>query len=406
MVTYDHLGTVGDPGGAMPIRTVLRTAVLYFSAFILLLSPAGCSDRNLKSEIESGEYRSAATIHSYHMVAMSTTNYSRDAPGGRRYELIRSETWAKNPGFYKEIRRTIESTMNPGPSTWATFISSRTYTMQNGDRQVTNNCTPESLRSFRSDPYDLESQLGVGVDDPTVKLSRTTFNGERAYRLEREYRAGGNEDNNAGKGLERIVMIVEEGSSICLQRERYTDGFLVTKTEVESFEPGVSIDDSSFVPPGGNWEHSETTDEGYRDLSIDQAGSVCNVQPLTPSYLPRGYELSSTGWRDESVTGLSLDIEPAKAPIWYKPFYMQYTDGVQLIDICQGQETEDIPEEDALTVNTEDSLAVGKLSLAGGQLAYYTPQNHTLSFILKNTKVKLQAFLPLNELKKIANSMD
>ncbi len=142
---------------------------------------------------------------------------------------------------------------------------------------------------------------------------------------------------------------------------------------------------------------------GYRDISLDQAGDTCGFEPLMPSRVPEGYGSASMGWRDESVNGTPLDLPVEKMPLWYKPFYLTYTDGgIVPIVICEARENKTERDDNAWLSFMLAHGTVSKVDLAGGLTGYYW--NSALYFILDGIQVSISAYLPLEELVGIAES--
>ncbi|GEM_PF-6102911 len=141
---------------------------------------------------------------------------------------------------------------------------------------------------------------------------------------------------------------------------------------------------------------------------MSEAPSLCGFDPITPGYVPEGYIMSATGWRDPRPIGLPLDLPPHLAPMWYKPLFITYSDGSSVIDLCEARRYDEaVPDMDSLAVNPDGSLSVIENNLGGGRNAYYVPETHTLYFFSgdKRTKVRIRASLPMEELVKIAASM-
>lgn len=125
-----------------------------------------------------------------------------------------------------------------------------------------------------------------------------------------------------------------------------------------------------------------------------------------PDFMPKGFTIYSTGWRDPRSSGLPLDLPAHLAPMWYKPFFINYSDGTSEISICEAMKYDsNVPDMDSLTVDS--SLSVIDVALSGDRTAYYVPETHTLHFFSldKNVKIRIRASLPVEELINIAESM-
>lgn len=269
------------------------------------------------------------------------------------------------------------------------------------------NCPPFDYFVGQFDrPYEMANELNALIDADLVDvMAEEVVSGEDAYKIE----AGKDERTSLGHPdtAKRVVSWVSKENSICLKKEIYEYGELASTIEVIDYRIDEDIPDDIFSIDKRGKRIREERDGGYREIAPEQAEEVCGFTPIYPGYIPEGFhESPTTGWRDPRPSDLPLDLPPEYAPMWYKPFYITYTDSITEISICEAMKYDThAPEIDSLTVSAEGDTVVLETSLSGGRTAYYEPDTQTLYFLLKDIKVRIRANLPMEELIRIAESM-
>ncbi len=382
---------------------VLSLAVL---AIVVQMIPRNSDSAAVASEIKSNALETARNIECYYIKAEIRAMENSETPGCERVDKI--EIWSKGPDKYR-IDTEITGMENIGipPTRCTTIHNGRTVaSLSQGGMDIYYNCPPfdYSVGQFER-PYDMANGLNALIDADLVDvIAEEVVSGEDAYRIE----AGKDERTLEGNPdtVERAVRWVSKKNSVCLKKEIYEHGELAGTIEVIDYRMGEDIPDDLFSIDKEGIRIREERDGGYREIALEQAEEVCGFTPIYPGYVPEGFHESSTGWRDPRPSDLPLDLPPEYAPMWYKPFYITYTDSITEINICEARKYDKYaPDIDSLTISTEDDTVVLETSLPGGRTAYCEPDTQTLYFLLKDIKVRIRANLPMEELIRIAESM-
>ena len=350
---------------------------------------------------------SIRNITTYHVKLerriLNTTDMGKPNSVG---ETLVCEIWRQYPDKYKEI--TFIKRYG-APSSWHVVVinGSSYYCEGPSNVEIITNSPP--FDSYTSDidyPYDLQNYLislaemgnvEMGIVGDDVVAGRATYVVER--RLSRGNAALGN----------REMLWVDKHTSVCLQQKIFQGDVVISEMKVKSFEPNANMRPDNFAVQHSSSKDSCVIDDGYREISIEMARTLGGFTPIIPAYLPEGYKMVSCGWRDPEASGLPSELPDEKAPLWYKPIYLRFSDGVSDLWICEAQKRDACGAEASLNLNPEGTSTILDVKLPGGRGrpvdAYYEPVKNTISFIHRGIKVRLKGNLTREALVRISESM-
>lgn len=384
---------------------IIIVSSLAILAIMLPIKLGSKDDETIASEIKANAFKTAKDIKSYH-IQVEIRNADQGTLGSNR--LDKGNIWMKGPDKFRvdiEITGLEDIGISTAKST--TIQNGRcVYTFNSKDICIYDNCPPFDYFYGEFDcPYIMADELNALAEANLIDvLGDEKVIGKDAYKVETRH---DKETIEIRPDLpDREVRWVEKNTSICLKKETYKADKLVNTVEVINYEINNDIPDSIFVPEKKGKICRENCDGGYREIDLEKAPKTCGFVPLIPSYIPEGFVMSSTGWRDPEASGLPQDLPSGLAPMWYKPLYITFNNSVSEIYICEAKKYDkDTPDTDSLTVNPDGGLNVIKTDLSGGRTGYYVPEERTLYFFNGDIKIRIKASLTMEELVKIAESM-
>jgi hypothetical protein len=140
--------------------------------------------------------------------------------------------------------------------------------------------------SFLQRDYGAVVRALLAAEDPRV--AETTFAGQPAWRLTIDVAPNRIVPELSG---DRFAITVDQATGIPLRILELKDGEVLDEIRVEQLEVDPPLERDSFAlefPPDAEVSRM---DEGFRRVTIDEAGETVGYQPLVPGDVPDGYEL-------------------------------------------------------------------------------------------------------------------
>ncbi|MBC7247022.1 MAG: hypothetical protein H5T73_04475 [Actinobacteria bacterium] len=389
-------------------------------AYILVVDD---NNKAIASGIRKNAFSTMKEIRSYHVVLKEESysekdNISKPEVLGNSSALSTlSEVWFKGPNRYRiNTKSSGMEELEIAQSEVTITQNGRTILIYSQESEVIIYNSPpfDDLYGNLYCPYDIAGELNALCNEDEISIvGEEKHSCGEAYKVEKKIEGDKSVSSNS---VDREILWVAKDSSLCLKKEKYIRGKLISSLDILSYELNIDIPEDFFSIEVGNDKHIEERDGRYRELNIEKANETCGFNPIAPGYLPEGYCLSSTGWRDPRPAGIPLDCPPEYQPLWFKPMYITYDNGFSEINICEAKKNDFYAvgdkrkidkrqiERGLLDVDMSGENEVWEIRLRGGNNAYYNADTITLSFIYSDVKVRIKAKLPLEELIKIAES--
>lgn len=387
------------------IIAIVIVSSLAILAILLPMRLGSTGSEALASEIKQNASETAKDLRSYH-VQLEIRNTKQETPNCNRVD--KESIWAKGPDKFRVDSEITGLEAIGIPTTKSTTIQNGrcVYTTSAEDFCIYDNCPPFDYFYGEFDtPFIMTNELIALTEANLINvLGEEKANGKQAYKVEIKHDE--KKVENRPNLPDRELRWVEKDTSICIKKETHKAGKLVNTIDVIHYEINGEIPDSVFVIDKEGKVCRENRDGGYREIGLDEAPKLCGFTPLIPSYVPEGFSMSSTGWRDPIAIELPTDLTPDFSPLWYKPFYITYNNSISEINICEAKKYDkDLTDRDSLDVDPYLELIVIETTLSNGRTGYYEPEEDTFYFLNGDIKIRIKASLPMEELEKIAESM-
>jgi outer membrane lipoprotein-sorting protein len=409
----EKVGTKIGKGGIAVVLIAL-SAILYTSAVFYKSRANAATLAELKSKFagqqkEISDYRATIVVTE----GNSKTRYEIYGKGCDKFKQVRKvlkdpekitasyyDVSLQNGTTFESLGSILDATWDDKTKAWSSKKVGTNY-------EVYENCPPfpgESFYNSSGYSYDFISPLAILNSSSTVLLGEEQLGEKSAYKLE----------INKNKGsITRQLFWIDKKTNLLLRKEDYRNDGSKCIVDVESVEINKELSDAIFAydlpSTSSDKDIIHQQDEGFRELSLKEIEQKTGFDSIEPIYLPDGFKLAISGWRDPTVAGLPGDRPPEKAPrTWYKPAYLVYRSGNLEVNIAEDRHTGGNDPDSLGIIVEDDGTELENVLIADGCQGYLVVSSagRQIIFFAKNgIKFKIHSNLPYAELLSIAKSL-
>jgi hypothetical protein len=116
--------------------------------------------------------------------------------------------------------------------------------------------------------------------------------------------------DRADNGIDRIDVSVDRKTSLPVEVARYRSDRLVERRVFDDLQVRSTVPPGSFVQPTPSGATVRTVDRGFRHMPLPQVGAAVGYDPVTPAWLPDGFELANVAvLRGTRASAASAGVE-------------------------------------------------------------------------------------------------